>query len=98
MVSPCYEKTRQIQAAKNLSQKSLASVSGFCKIGIVTSLLLQFLVSKRPAFWRVFFFLRHGFFLSGRYRRVAGPESGLHVLKACRKNLHETIGAFDAGQ
>jgi hypothetical protein len=31
-------------------------------------------------------------------RRVAGPESGLHVLKACRKNLRETIRAFDAKQ
>ena len=30
-------------------QKTLASVSGFCKSGILTSLLLQFSVSRRPA-------------------------------------------------
>jgi len=43
-----YEKTREIQAAKNRPQKVLASASGFCKSGIVTSLLLQFSVLEGP--------------------------------------------------
>jgi len=43
------EKTRRIEAIQNRRKKTLASVSGLCKTGILTSLLLQFSVSRRPA-------------------------------------------------
>ena len=71
------EEIRHIQAAENRRKKTLASAAGFCKSGIVTSLLLQ------PGFWKArfggfFFFRSSGFLRSLRgtgQNRKADTES-----------------------
>jgi hypothetical protein len=93
-----YEKASQISGNKKPFAKSACVFFWFCESGTARYPLSQSFSFYKARLLAGFLFLRHGFFLSGRYRRVAGPESGFHVLKACRKNLRETIGAFDADQ
>jgi len=57
-------------------KKTLAPLAGFCKSGIVTSLLLQFQFLKGPAPRRVFSFLAHrNPSDSGKQRRAELRES-----------------------
>ena len=69
----CEEDTRQTQAAKNRRKKSLASVSGFCKSVIVTSLLLQFQFLKARLTAGFLFLVHRNPSDSGKRERAETP-------------------------